>query len=133
MFDLDQSRQLLLMAAAVHNLGPELGSRDRFGANAFKVVRQALHWAGLYEGEVRAAFERYEESPEVTAFYDALVSMMPQGNAVEPLFEGEGNLCGKPRASPFFTHCRLTDRGWVAANQLLQLHPTYRQNLWQSG
>jgi hypothetical protein len=130
--DLDQTRQLLLMAAALHDLGPELGERDLMYANAHKVIGQALHWAGLYDERVRMTFQSYEECPEITAFYDALISMMPQCQAADPLFEGGGNLLGVPRASPFFSHCRLTERGLAIANELLNAHPDYRNDLWQS-
>jgi hypothetical protein len=130
--DLDKTHQLLLMAAAVHNLGPELGSRDRLHANAHMVIGQALHWAGFYDERVRFAFQSYQECPEIAAFYDALISMMPQGQAAEPLFEGNGNILGDPRASPFFNHCRLTESGLAVANELLNAHPEYRNDLWHS-
>jgi hypothetical protein len=119
------------MAAAVHKLGPDIVSPAAPfpRANVFMVIRQALHWAGLFGGHVQACFERYDECPEITTFYDALVSSMPQGNAPEPLFEGAGNLRGEPRASPFFNHCRLTMRGWTIANELLDAHPHYRNDL----
>ena len=117
------------MAAAVHGLGP--GTNLRY-ANSVKVMRQALHWAGLLRGEVEACFERYDECPPVTEFYDAMVSMMPQSEPGEVLFEGGGNWGGPggPRAAAHFTSCRLTERGWSLANELLEQHPGYREDVY---
>src|SRR5436190_12285719 len=81
------SRDLLLMAAAVHELGP--GTNLSY-ANTAKAMRQALHWAGL--------------------------------------LRGWGGPWG-PRASAHFTSCRLTERGWLLANQLLERHPCYREDV----
>jgi hypothetical protein len=100
------ARDLLLMAAAVHGLGP---STDLNYANSAKVIRQALHWAGLLQGAVEECFESYDECPPVTKFYDALVSMTPLSDPVEVLFECQGYWGGPdgPRASAHFTSCRL--------------------------
>lgn len=122
-------RELLLMAAAVHGLGP---STDLRYANTVKVMRQALHWAGLLHGEIETCFESYDECPPVTEFYDALVSMMPQSNPAEVLFECQGNWGGPggSRAAAHFTSCRLTERGWALANELLEQHPGYREDVY---
>jgi hypothetical protein len=116
------------MAAAVHGLGP---STDLNYANSAKVIRQALHWAGLLQGAVEECFESYDECPPVTKFYDALVSMMPLSDPVEVLFECQGYWGGPdgPRASAHFTSCRLTERGWSLAQELLQRHPSYRDDI----
>ena len=120
---------LLLMAAAAHGLGP--GTNLHY-ANAAKVMCQALHWAGLLHGAVEESFESYDECPPVTEFYDALVSMMPQSNPVEALFEGGGNWGGPGErpASAHFTSCRLTERGWSIAQQLLERHASYRADMY---
>jgi hypothetical protein len=116
------------MAAAVHRLGPET---DLTYANTARVMRQALHWAGLLHGEIETCFESYDDIPPVTQFYDALTSMIHQERATEALFEGGGNWGGpglRPAAA-HFTSCRLTERGWSLAKQLLDLHPHYRQDI----
>jgi len=117
------------MAAAVHGLGP---STDLSTANTAKVMRQALHWAGLLHGEVEECFEGYDECPPVAEFYDALVSMMPWSNPDVVLFEGGGNWGGpgKPRAAAHFTSCRLTERGWVRAQELLERHEAYQKDVY---
>ncbi len=104
------ARDLLLMAAAVHKLGPQTNLSY---ANTAKVMRQALHWAGLLHGEIEECFESYNECPPVTEFYEALISMMRQSMPTEVLFEGGGNWGGpsEPRASAHFTSCRLTECG----------------------
>jgi len=121
------ARDLLLMAAAVHDVGPRT---DLKYANTVEVMRQALHWAGLLHGEIEECFEGYDECPPVTRFYETLISMMPQSKPAEILFEGQGNWGGpgEPRASAHFTSCRLTEHGWSIANQLLERHPHYRED-----
>ena len=124
------ARDLLLMAAAVHKLGPD--TNLGYGPSTVKVMRQALHWAGLLHGEIKTCFESYDECPPTTEFYEALISMMPQSKPAEVLFEGGGNWGGPwgPRASAHFTSCRLTELGWSLANQLLERHPRYRENVY---
>jgi len=123
------ARDLLLMAAAVHRLGPQTNLSY---ANTMKVMRQALHWAGLLHGEIEERFESYDECPPVTQFYESLISMMPQSRPTEVLFECGGNWggLGEPRASAHFTSCRLTERGWSLACQLLERHPRYREDVY---
>lgn len=116
------------MAAVVHKLGPKT---DLSYANTFKVMRQALHWAGLLHGEIERSFESYNnECPPVAQFYEAMISMMPQAGPTEVLFEGEGNWGGPGElpASAHFTSCRLTERGWEIGCELLERHPDYRGN-----
>ena len=117
------------MAAAVHELGP----RTNLGyANTVKVMRQAVHWAGLLQGKIEECFESYDECPEVAQFYEALIAMMPQSSPPEILFECGGNWGvgpGERRASAHFTSCRLTERGWSLASQLLERHARYRKDV----
>jgi hypothetical protein len=122
-------RELLLMAAAVQELGPRTNLEY---ANTVKVMRQALHWAGLLHGEIEEHFESYRECPPVTGFYEALISMMAQSKPSEVLFEGGGNWGGhgEPRAAAHFTSCRLTERGWSLASELLDRHPHYREDVY---
>ncbi len=123
------TRDLLLMAAAAHELGPRT---DLGYANTVKVMRQALHWAGLLQGKIEECFESYDECPEVSQFYEVLIAMMPQSSPLEVLFEGNGNWGGpgEPRASAHFTSCRLTERGWSLASQLLERYPRYREDIY---
>jgi hypothetical protein len=124
------ARKLLIMAAAVHGLGPET---DLTYANTTRVMRQALHWAGLLLGDIEQCFESYDQAPPVTEFYDALTSMILQSKPAEALFEGGGNWGGpglRPAAA-HFTSCRLTERGWSLGNQLLERHPRYRQDIYE--
>lgn len=89
----------------------------------------------LLHGEIQECFESYNECPPITRFYEALISMMPQSIPAEVLFEGQGNWGGpgpdEPRASAHFTSCRLTKRGWWLANQLLERHPHYRDDVYK--
>jgi hypothetical protein len=117
------------MAAAVHKLGPQTNLGY---ANSVKVMRQSLYWAGLLHGEIEECFESYNECPPVTEFFEALVSMMHDAMSTEALFEGGGNWGGPghPRASAHFTSCRLTERGWSLACQLLEQNPRYRDDVY---
>ena len=123
-------RDLLLMAAAVHRLGPE---PDLTYANTARVMRQELHWAGLLHGEIETCFESYDDAPPVTQFYDALTSMILHKRPTKVLFEGGGNWDGPglQRAAAHFTSCRLTNRGWSLANKLLERHPRYREDIYE--
>jgi hypothetical protein len=131
--------RLLLIAAAVHGLGPQTSLSH---ANADRVVGQALEWAGLMEGEVRQAWENpgLEYHPAIVRVYGALIRMAHQMHRPGPgrpperpgevLFEASGNLgtAEKPVAFPHFTSCRLTVHGEQVAQGLLLQHPEYRES-----
>jgi len=116
------------MAAAVHELGPRTNLKY---ANTAKVMRQALHWAGLLQGKIAESFESYNACPEVAQFYEAMIAMMPQSSPPEVLFECGGNWgsSGEPPASAHFTSCRLTKGGWSLAAKLLERYPNFREDL----
>jgi hypothetical protein len=144
---LTETERLLLMAAAVHGLGP---GTDLSRANTARVVNQALLWLGVSPEEIRRGWEelethkqgeQLENHPGSEAFYAALVRMTHQllrggpGRAPEragpALFEGSGNWGvpgdpGCPASSPYFNSCRLTARGEQIARELLVRHPEYR-------
>src|ERR1700682_3807807 len=92
------TERLLLMAAAVHGLGPrtELGY-----ANTARVVNQALRWRGLSAEEIRGGWRNRDCDPVHAEVYDALIRMTHQMQSVGPgraperagpaLFEGGGN------------------------------------------
>jgi hypothetical protein len=131
---LTEIEQLLLVAAAVHGLGPQTNLNI---ANADKVVGQALEWAGLMGEESREAWEQIEYRPAIVQVYGALIRMThqilqvgpgrPPARPGEALFEGGGNFgtADAPQAFPHFTSCRLSVRGEQLARQLLEQHPEY--------
>lgn len=130
-----EMERLLVMAAAVHGLGPN----TPLTANAAKVVRQALQWAGLMNDEVREAWSRLEYHPAILDCYGTLIRMirqflqndriLPPERLGEALFEGAGNFGTprEPRAFPDFTSCHLTEYGELVAKELLEQYPEYRQ------
>jgi hypothetical protein len=123
--EINEMKRLLLMAAAVHQLGP--GTRLNT-ANCAKVVWQALSWAGLVNDEVRTAWNELEYHPAILECYRTLIGMIRHAPAAEALFEGNGNFGSVecPRAFPLFTACRLTPLGESIAEQLLSQRPEYR-------
>jgi hypothetical protein len=123
---LTENQKLVLMAAAVHGLGPET---DLMYANARRVVRQALVWQGYWDQELDAVWNPYDGSPALEAVYGALLSLIKMG---EPLFEGAGNLGSDslPSAFPDFVSCRLTTRGQAMAEQLLAEQPRFGQHVY---
>jgi hypothetical protein len=134
---LNELEQLLLMAAAVHELTP----KSHFAITA-KVVRQVLRWTGSFSEEVIEAWNSDDDHSTIDLVYGTLVRMTQPINSNGPirpperegevLFEGQGNW-GNPRnpdnppAYPHFNACRLTIHGWNLANNLLMEHPEYRK------
>jgi hypothetical protein len=137
---LTEIERLLLMAAAIHGLGPKTNLSV---ANADRVVGQVLEWAGLMDAEVREAWENpgMEYRPAIIRVYGALIRMthqMHRGGSGRPpakpgevLFEGGGNFgtADDPQAFPHFTSCRLTARGEQLARQLLEQYPDYGKSV----
>ena len=129
---LTEIERLLLMAAVVHDLGPQASLKH---ANGGKVVGQALLWAGHLDCELREAWESCEYYREIETFYATLIRMTQQvlrdGTTRPPirpgpvLFEGSGNLGTpeEPGAFPFFTAFHLTERGAQVGGLLLERHP----------
>jgi hypothetical protein len=137
---LTEIEQQLLMAAAVHRLGP---TTDLGRANTARVVNQVLRWRGLTAEQVNAGWRDEDCDPEHDAVYAALVRMTHQacrdGNfrpSERPgpaLFEGGGNwgVPGDPdypACWPHFNSCRLTAEGERLARWLLEQHPEYRSS-----
>lgn len=135
---LTETERLLLMAAAVLDLGPQT---DLHRANTVKVVAQVLRWRGLSEEDSRAGWDDLDQCSDKTDVYEALIGMThqkhregpgrPPERAGEPLFEGGGNwgIPGDPNhpaCSPYYNTCRLTVRGEQVAEELLSRHPEYR-------
>src|SRR5262245_49504878 len=95
---LTETEWLLLMAAAVHELGPDTDLRR---ANTARVVNQVLRWRGLSAEEVRCGWRERDCDPIHEEVYKALIRMTHEthrdgpGRAPErpgvPLFEGGGN------------------------------------------
>jgi hypothetical protein len=121
---LSEWQRLLLMAARVHGLSPDTNLKY---ANTARVIRQALKWRGVMNGEVQEAWERYEYCPIMEDCYGALIAMIRTDPPEEALFQGQGNYgnATEPPAYPHFTSCRLTERGTQLAEELLKLHPEY--------
>ena len=132
---LTEIERQLLMAAAVHGLGPATEVRY---ANTARVVNLVLRWRGLAPNQINAGWRDDECDPEHDAVYEALIRMTHQlhmqgpGRAPErpgpALFEGGGNWGDgdRPASWPQFNACRLTAEGERLARELLARHPEYR-------
>jgi hypothetical protein len=138
--DLTEVEQQLLMAAAVHGLGP---TTDISRANTVRVVNQVLRWRGFTDEQVQAGWRDDDCDPEHDAVYAALVRMTHQqlpGGGLRPgerqgpaLFEGGGNWGvpgdpDRPSCWPHFNSCRLTSEGQRLAWLLLEQHPECRKS-----
>jgi hypothetical protein len=137
--DLTESEQQLLMAAAVHGLGP---TTDLGRANTVRVVNQTLRWRGLTAEQVKAGWRAEDCDSEHDAVYTALVRMThqacrdsnfrPDERPGPALFEGGGNWgvpgTDCPPCWPHFNSCRLTIEGERLALLLLEQHPEYRKS-----
>jgi hypothetical protein len=134
---LSKMEKLLLMAAAVHGLGPQT---DITCANTAKVVLQALEWAGLDGVDVCNQWNNLEWHPALDEVYRPLVRMTkqqlrtgghrPAERSGPALFEGGGNWGvpgdpGRPPCDPHFNSCRLTEMGEQIAMALLAEHPEF--------
>jgi hypothetical protein len=137
---LTEVEQQLLMAAAVHGLGP---ATDLGFANTAQVVNQVLRWRGLTAAQVNVGWRERDCDREHDAVYAALVRMTHQecrdgtfrpGERPGPaLFEGGGNWGvpgdpDRPACWPHFNSCRLTTEGERLAHLLLERHPEYRES-----
>jgi hypothetical protein len=137
---LTETERLLLMSAAVHELG---ATTDLGYANTARVVNQVLFWRGLSTEEVRSGWRTYDCDPVHGEVYNTLVRMTRQmqrsgiWRAAErpgiPLFDGGGNWGvpgdpSRPACWPHFNSCRLTAEGERVAQELLERHPEYRQS-----
>lgn len=134
---LTETERLLLMAAAVHELGP---AADLSRANTNRVVDQVLQWRGLSTEEIRDGWWEQECGTVHAEVYNALVRMTHQihrvgaGRVPErpgvPLFEGSGDWGipgdpSRPACLPYFNSCRLTSEGERIAEELLKRRPGY--------
>jgi hypothetical protein len=137
---LTETERLLLMAAAVHELGP---ATDLSRANTARVVNQVLSWRGLSAEEVGGGWRELECGPIHEEVYNALIRMTHQthragpGRTPErpgaPLFEDGGNwgVPGDPNSPacwPQYNSCRLTAAGERVAREFLGRHPEYRKD-----
>ena len=122
---LDEPERLLIMAAHMHGRAPD-EPEERIRANCGKVIAQALVWAGLWTEQLRPHFQDRMDLT-IAEWYSTLIAMT-QVPVEELLLEGWGNLgspVGDPPAAPTFTACRLTNKGWDLAKQLLAENPDY--------
>jgi hypothetical protein len=125
--ELSEMQRLLLMAAAVHGLCPGAPLTSNCG----RVLGTALRWAGRLTPDVLASWtDDFDIHPVVRECYSALILMVQHRPAEEASLEGAGNFGtpSEPLAQPWFTSCRLTERGELVAEDLLSQHPGYRQD-----
>jgi hypothetical protein len=132
---LTETEQLLLMAAAVHGLGPDA---SLVCANTARVVDQVLSWRGLTADQIIRGWNELVLPTAHDYVYEALIRMTRHAHsgraperAGEPLFEGKGNWGtpgdpDRPACLPQFNSCRLTAHGQQIAQELLSQNPKYR-------
>lgn len=136
---LTEIEEQLLMAAAVHGLGPDT---DLGRANTARIVNQVLAWRGLSEEQVRSGWRDEDCDASHDEIYSALIRMAHQVHREGPgrtperpgpaLFEGGGNwgVPGNPdfpACWPHYNSCRLTAEGERLARLLLAGHPECRK------
>jgi hypothetical protein len=115
--DLTETERQLLMAAAVHRLGP---GTDLGRANTARIVNEVLGWRGLNSEQIESGWRDEGPDPAHQAVYTTLVHMTHQMDRDGPgrapqrpgpaLFEGAGN-------------CGLTAEGERVARLLLEQNP----------
>lgn len=132
---LTETEELLLMAAALHGLGPDTSLGF---ANTSRVVNQVLVWHGLSAEAVRRGWRAHDCDALHKEVYDTLIRMTHQecreGSCERPgpaLFEGGGNWGvpgdpSRPACWPHYNSCRLTEEGERLAQALLHNHPEYQ-------
>ncbi|HWE97469.1 MAG TPA: hypothetical protein VG269_26160 [Tepidisphaeraceae bacterium] len=121
--DSAERERLLLLAAYLHPQRTE----DRVTANSWRVIRQAMLWAGVLDGEIEATGGQGDH-PVIEEWHRALIDMAYRVAESEALLWVAGNLgnATEPPAWAAFTGCGLTARGKIVAEQLLGEHPRYR-------
>lgn len=121
--DFSERERLLLMAAYLH---PQRAN-DRVTANAWRVIRQAMLWAGVLDGEIEALGGQGDH-PVVDEWHRTLIDMTHGVAESEALlwFAGNPGNATERRALPAFTGCGLTARGKIVAERLLAEYPNCR-------
>jgi|GEM_PF-6774912 len=104
---LTETERLLLMAAAVHDLGPDT---DLAYANTARVVDQALRWRGLSVEEIRNGWREPESHPINEEVYNVLIRMTHQ------VLFGDNYL--SPLATIIFPHLEPPPYASVCLNRL---------------
>ena len=135
--DLTEVERQLLVAAAVHGLGP---STDLSRVSTARIVNQVLRWRGVTEDQIESGWRLEDCDPEHATVYAALVRMTHETHTKGPgrvpersgpaLFEGGGNWGvpgdpNHPACWPEYNSCRLTAEGERLARALLAQHPEY--------
>jgi hypothetical protein len=125
---LDETQRLILMAALIEGLGPEIEIR----ANCGRVLQRALSWAGMWSPSIRNLWlgDDVQAPDDWEEWYNSLIHMIHHQPAEEALFEGGGNFGSPvdPAAYPLYTGCRLTPLGKRVAEGLLERYPQYRKH-----
>lgn len=118
----EQLRRDLIVASALFHAPPP---GDRVYANCFRVLRHALHAAGLWESRLNGAFHGDDEgNPDyavVTQWYSTLINLTRHEPVSERLLQGQGNFTVP--AGAYFTACWLTPAGYTSGERLLTAHP----------
>lgn len=106
--DFPERERLLLLAAYLY---PQQ-SADRITANCWRVLRQAMLWAGALDEQIEA-IGGHGHHPVVEEWYRTLIEMARQEPAGDALLWVAGNLgsATDPPAWPAFTGCGLTEKG----------------------
>lgn len=108
--DFPERERLLLLAAYLY---PQQ-SGDRIAANCWRVLRQAMLWAGVLDEQIEA-IGGHGHHPVVEEWYRTLIEMVRQEPACDALLWAAGNLgsATDPPGWPAFTGCGLTEKGRV--------------------
>jgi hypothetical protein len=119
------------MAAYFKGMRPNIAINQPVYANCAKVIALGLYWSGLWTEQLRDYMQgEGNASTVVDDWYESLIALTQIEPASERLLEGWGNL-GSPDgdrpATPAFTSCGLTVKGWTFAEKLLGESP--KENL----
>lgn len=135
-YHLSPIKEHLLVAALLQR---RTSFSDAYCASTHKILKQALHLAGLdaegiNELWTQAQMETLPSGNQFDEYYDALIAMTESderkpSRSGYPLFDGRGNwgtADGKTPSFPDFNSCRLTCIGEEFAKVILQMHPEYK-------
>ena len=114
--DLTEIEQQLLMAAAVHRLGPDA---DLGRANTARVVDQVLRWRGLSVEQVRSGWREEDCDPDHELVYGALIRMIHQTDRKGTATTQAGTTGAVRGSGQLGSSQRLGSTGMLASIQLM--------------